>query len=94
MLFVITCLDKPESLVLRQATRPAHLEYLGTQPVTYGGPLLDDAGRPCGSMLVIDVPDHAAAAVFAAADPYAEAGLFASTTIMGFRAVLKDGVAV
>jgi uncharacterized protein YciI len=94
MLFVITCLDKPESLALRQATRPTHLDYLATQPVMYGGPLLDDAGQPCGSMLVVDVADHAAAAVFAANDPYAEAGLFASTTIRGFRAVFKDGAAV
>ena len=45
-------------------------------------------------MLVIDVADHAAAAVFAANDPYAQAGLFASTTIRGFRAVFKDGAAL
>ncbi len=94
MLFVITCLDKPDSLTLRQATRPTHLSYLATQPVAYGGPLLDDAGQPFGSMLVVDVADHAAAAVFAANDPYAEAGLFARTTIRGFRVVIKDGVPV
>ena len=94
MLFVITCIDKPDSLALRQSTRPTHIEYLTANNIAYGGPLLDDAGQPCGSMLVVDVADHAAAAVFASNDPYAQAGLFASTTIRGFRAVFKDGAAL
>ena len=94
MLFTITCLDKPDSLALRVTTRPDHLAYLETHNVAYGGPLLDGAGQPCGSMLVVDMADHVAAAVFASNDPYAQAGLFASTTIHGFRAVFKDGAAV
>ena len=92
MLFAITCLDKPDSLALRTATRSDHIQYLSSSPIAYGGPLLDDDGQPCGSLLVVDAADQAAAAVFAANDPYAQAGLFASTTIHGFRAVFKDGV--
>ena len=94
MLFVITCLDKPDSLALRQSTRPAHLDYAAAHKVMFGGPLLDETGKPLGSMLVIDAADHAAAAVWASEDPYAQAGLFASTTIHAFRTVFKDGVAV
>ena len=94
MLFAITCLDKLDSLALRTTTRPDHVAYLATHHVAYGGPLLDDAGQPCGSLLVVEVADHTAAAMFAAGDPYAQAGLFASTTIHGFRAVFKDGVAL
>jgi uncharacterized protein YciI len=91
VLFAITCLDKPDSLALRQAARAAHLSYAAPHHVAFGGPLLDKAGAPCGSLLVIEAPDLAAAEAFAAADPYAIAGLFASTTIRGFRAVFKDG---
>ena len=94
MLFVITCVDKPDSLALRQTTRPSHIEYLTANAIAYGGPLLDDAGQPSGSMLVVEAADHAAAAVFASNDPYAQAGLFATTTIRAFRAVFKDGVAI
>ncbi len=94
MLFAITCLDKPDSLALRMATRPDHVAYLAAGQVAYGGPLLDAAGQPCGSLLVVEAADQAAAAMFAAGDPYAQAGLFASTTIHGFRPVFKDGAAI
>ena len=93
-MFAIICTDKPGSLALRQATRPAHLDYAAANGVVFGGPLLDKTGQPCGSMLVIEAESHAQAAAFAAADPYAKAGLFAETTIRGFRAVFKDGAPV
>ena len=93
MLFTIVCTDRPGGLDLRLATRPAHIAYITTyaQRVVYGGPLLDLDGRPCGSLLVIEAEDRAAADGFAAADPYAKAGLFESTVIRGFRTVIKDG---
>ena len=93
MLFVIACMDRPGGLDLRLATRPSHLAYLTTYSglVVHGGPMLDPEGRPCGSMLLIDVEDRAAAEGFAMQDPYAKAGLFESTIIRGFRTVLKDG---
>ena len=93
MLFALICTDKPQSLDLRLATRAAHLAYLQTYAakITQAGPLLDPAGRPCGSLLLIDVEDAAAAAGFAEADPYARAGLFESVVIRAYRAVFKDG---
>ena len=39
-------------------------------------------------MLVIDVADRAAAEAFAAADPYAKAGLFESTRVMRWKQVI------
>ncbi|MDZ5646453.1 YciI family protein [Nitrospirillum sp. BR 11828] len=89
MHFAITCTDKPGHLDLRLATRPRHLEYLDGQVdhIVVAGPLLDAEGKPTGSLLVVDFPDEAAAQAFAAADPYAEAGLFASVTIQPFRVV-------
>ena len=61
--------------------------------VVQGGPMLDRDGRPCGSLLLVEVEDLAAAEGFAASDPYAKAGLFESTVIRGFRTVFRDGEA-
>ncbi|WP_439552918.1 YciI family protein [Falsiroseomonas sp.] len=96
MLFAISCTDKPASLALRMETRPAHVEYLKQHAASFVlvGPVLDAEGKPCGSLLVVDVADRAAAEAFAAGDPYAKAGLFESAVIRPFRTVFKDGVAV
>jgi uncharacterized protein YciI len=93
MLFALICTDKPGSLDLRLATRGAHLAYLETyqQRLVQAGPLLDPDGRPCGSLLLVDVADAAEAAGFAEADPYNRAGLFESVVIRPFRTVFKDG---
>jgi len=93
MLFAVVCTDRPASLDLRLATRATHIAYLTTYAdrVVHGGPLLDADGRPCGSLLLIEVEDRAAAEGFADGDPYGRAGLFESTVIRAFRSVLKDG---
>ena len=49
------------------------------------GPFLDDQDRMIGSLLIVDVPDEAAAKRFADGDPFAKAGLFASTEIRKWR---------
>ena len=73
MLFAIICTDKPGALDMRMATRHAHLDYLKGFAAQQGttGPLLDPEGKPCGSLLVVDVADRAAAEALAAGDPYA-----------------------
>ncbi|HTW29204.1 MAG TPA: YciI family protein [Acetobacteraceae bacterium] len=93
MLFAIFCTDKPDSLELRLATRPTHLAFLQTyaDKLVQAGPLLDPAGRSCGTLLLLDVADRAEAEGFAIEDPYAKAGLFESTVIRPFRTVFKDG---
>jgi uncharacterized protein YciI len=88
-MFVLICRDKPGHLEVRKANRDAHLAYLAeTGIVRLAGPLLDDAGAMVGSMLAIEAPDRAGAEAFAAADPYAKAGLFASVEIMGWKKVI------
>ena len=96
MLFAIICTDRPASLDLRLATRPAHRAYLlaYADRVVQSGPLLDADGRPCGSLILVDVADRAAAEGFAAADPYAAAGLFESTIIRAYRPAMQDGESV
>ncbi len=93
MLFVLICTDKPGCLDLRLATRPQHLAYMETyqKHLVEVGPLLDLDDRPCGSLLVLDVADRAAAAGFAEADPYNRVGLFESVVIRGYRQVYADG---
>lgn len=89
-LFAIHCIDKPASGDLRTATRPAHLEHLdrARDRILVAGPLLDEEGRPIGSLLIIDCEDRKAAIQYAADDPYALAGLFASVAVTAWRQVL------
>ncbi len=88
--FAIHCIDKPASGDLRTATRPVHLEHLESvgDRLLVAGPLLDEEGRPIGSLLIIDFDDRKAAIQFAADDPYAHAGLFASVAVTAWRQVL------
>ena len=96
MLFAMMCTDRPGALDTRLATRPTHLAYLQTyaDKLVYAGALLDLDGRPCGSLLIVDVEDRAAAEGFAAGDPYAKAGLFESTVIRPYRLAFKEGAPV
>jgi uncharacterized protein len=88
-LFVISCIDKPDSLSLRMATRQAHLAYANTgeKPVKVkiGGPYLDEKGNMTGSLLVVDAPNQAAVEQFSRDDPYVKAGLFQSVEIRPYR---------
>lgn len=96
MLFALVCTDRPAALDLRLATRAVHLAYIESSTVTLvqAGAMLDAADRPCGSLFVIEAEDRAAVEAFAAADPYAKAGLFESTVIRPYRCVFKDGARV
>ena len=87
MLFVITAIDKEASLSLRMATREAHFAYVKeTGAVRLGGPFLDAHGEMAGSMIVIEAADLTAARIWAQNDPYAKAGLFASSDVRSWKA--------
>lgn len=89
MFVVLMAKDKPGALNIRTENRPAHLEYLkSTDLVAQAGPLLDDDGGMTGSLIVLDVPDMAAARDWAANDPYAKAGLFAEVTLTHWNRVI------
>ncbi len=85
--FILLCHDKDGAAAVRKETRPAHLDYIAAagDSVLLAGPILNDAGEPKGSMLVIRADNEAAALAFADADPYARAGLFKSVEINPFR---------
>lgn len=87
-LFAFHCVDKPNSLDIRVATREAHLAYLGgfKDELRLAGPMLGVDDAPVGSILFVELESRAAAEAFAANDPYAQAGLFQTVEITGFRA--------
>lgn len=89
MLFALICDDRPGALETRKANRAAHLDYIrATGVVAQAGPLLDAEGAMAGSLVILDVPDRAAAEAWAAADPYALAGLFARVEIRPWNRVI------
>jgi hypothetical protein len=89
-LFAAICLDKPDHVELRLATREAHLSFLAAHAtqVKLGGPFLDAAEKPVGSLLIVEAADETAARALLAEDPYAKAGLFSSVEIKPFKRVV------
>lgn len=97
MLYAIISEDIPDSLELRKQARPAHLHRL--QVLQDEGRLLlagphpaVDAADPghagfTGSLVVAEFADWEAARVWANADPYQQAGVFAQVTVKPFRKV-------
>ena len=93
MLFVIHALDKKNSLQLRMNIREHHLAYLTNSPLVFAGPLLDEQGEMCGSLIVLDMEDISEVENFAKNDPYALAGLFKSVEIRRFiKAFPRDEI--
>lgn len=94
MHFVIHCLDKPAHTHVRAENRPAHVEYLkaSAAQIVAAGPLLADDGESMtGSTLIMEFDDRAGAEKWAANDPYAKAGLFASVDIRAWKKVFPAG---
>jgi hypothetical protein len=89
MRVALICIDKPDSLHIRTANRPAHVEYLNASGVVeLAGPFLDAEGAMCGSLVVLSVETMQQAQDWAAADPYAKAGLFASVEMREWKKVI------
>lgn len=93
MLFALSATDRSDAGDLRAVTRPAHLEHLkglGSK-IAFAGPYLSADGKtPVGSLVIFEAADAAEAEAMAKADPFVEAGLFASMTITPFRVTLQN----
>ncbi|WP_127597913.1 YciI-like protein [Nitratireductor alexandrii] len=93
MLFALICTDKPDHLQVRLDTRPDHVAYLeglnAKGALKFAGPFLDGAGKPTGSLVVVEAADRAAAALIAEADPYARVGLFDAVEIKAWNWVFN-----
>jgi uncharacterized protein YciI len=89
MRVALICRDRPGHLPVRVANRAAHLAHIeASGTVEMAGPLLDEEGQMCGSLIILEVVDLQAAKDWAAADPYALAGLFDSVTIQAWKKVI------
>ncbi len=98
MLYAILGHDAPNSLERRLAVRPAHLERLNAMlnegRVILAGPLpAIDSPDPGpagfqGSLMVVEFPSLEEAKVWAEADPYVAAGVFAAVEVYPFRKIL------
>lgn len=93
MLFVMICTDTPEGKTIRARARADHIAYFGTiqSKVVHAGPMLDAEGTTLGSLIILEAADRAEVERIAAADPYAQAGVYASTQIYRHRLSIRDG---
>jgi len=91
---VLECRDKPGALEVRKANREAHLAYLkkNGSMVLSAGPLLDEGGGMCGSIVILKGTEEEAKA-FAKSDPYAAAGLFQDVATRRWKRVIDNRAA-
>jgi hypothetical protein len=89
MRVAVICTDKPGALQTRLDNRAAHLAHIQASGVVeLAGPFLDAEGQMTGSLLVLNVETLVQAQEWAAADPYALAGLFQSVSIREWKKVV------
>jgi uncharacterized protein len=87
MIYTFTLMDKPDGAALRQRVRPEHKAYLAAaaERIAFAGPITaDDGVTMLGSLLAIDFPSRDAAHAWLAAEPFTQAGLYASVSIQAF----------
>jgi uncharacterized protein YciI len=88
VLYIIYQEDGPDSAALREAHKPAHFAYLDEHKdiLVLGGAMLADADdTQIGSVLIINVPDRAAADRFSENEPLRKAGTFRNVRITRMR---------
>jgi uncharacterized protein YciI len=89
MRFALICTDKADHLEVRKTNRDAHLAHIAASGVVeMAGPFLNDKGEMSGSLVILEVGSKAEAEAWAAADPYAKAGLFAKVRIEEWKKVI------
>ncbi|HAN28818.1 MAG TPA: hypothetical protein DCP75_14050 [Haliea salexigens] len=98
MLYAIMCEDVDNSLPLRQAARPAHLERI--QQLVDDGRLLAAGPHPAldtedpgsagftGSLIIAEFDSLEAARDWADSDPYVAAGVFRQVVVKPYKRVL------
>ena len=87
MIFTFILMDKPDSAELRQSMRPQHKAYLAAAAdrISFAGPFTSDDGQTMiGSLLAIDFASRSAAMEWLKAEPFTQAGLYASASVQPF----------
>lgn len=88
MLWVISCIDKPNTAAIRESVLQPHRDYLGSKKdilVLAGATQTDDGKTAIGSCFIVNVGSRAEAKAFSDGDPFTQNGVFASITITRMR---------
>ncbi len=87
MLWVVHCLDAPDVLPLRHASRAEHSARLRSglvDPVLYGPLVQPDGSTPTGSLILLRAPDVATVESYVAEDPFRTKGIWRQVAVSGF----------
>jgi uncharacterized protein len=92
MHFALQCVLAKRTDEQRISLRTQHLQYIEANKhrIFCGGPTINSDGQPEMMLLILDVPDHAAAEAFIQVEPYNQAGVFANVTIREWRQILPE----
>ena len=83
--------DRPGSVTLRAELLEEHWSYMDryqAEMIARGPTLADDGDTPTGSVHVVDLPDPAAARVFAFDEPNYQAGVYRDVLLRRWRNLL------
>ena len=90
-LFTYRGRDSSRGLELRKFHREKHLAHIEPLDqagrIRFAGPLVDEEGNPCGSVIILEAEDLAEARRIAESDPYLLEGVFESVEVHGTKAV-------
>lgn len=93
-LFALIGRDSSDGVALRKVHREAHLQNLQTLVdqgrLTFAGPLRNESGAPCGSVVLFEAADLAAARAVAQSDPYTQHGVFETVEVFETLKVLPQ----
>ncbi|MCS5635775.1 MAG: YciI family protein [Myxococcota bacterium] len=83
--------DGPRGAELRKTVRERHIAHIealdAAGRIVYAGPLRGADEAPCGSLIVLEADDFAAAEAIAQQDPYTAEGVFERVDVHGTQAV-------
>ena len=88
MLWVITCVDNPNTAEIRARVLQPHRDYLASQKgiiVLSGATQNDEGTEAIGSTFILNVNSRAEAKRFSDGDPFTQNGVFKSVTISRMR---------
>jgi uncharacterized protein YciI len=88
MLWLITCVDNPNTAEIRSKVLQPHRDYLASQKgiiVLSGATQNDDGTEAVGSGFVLNVNSRAEAKKFSDGDPFTQNGVFKTVTITRMR---------
>lgn len=85
-----------EALARRMKARPKHFAALPGMlergELHVGGAMLDDAGKMCGSVAMLEFPDRAALDAWLAEEPYVTGDVWRDIEIIPFRIAVPETI--